>query len=183
MEMKMKMKKLICATVIAASVSGLTGCIGQMGLTKLAVGVNLKAVDNRYGRAGIYVLAAPVYAVTSLVDLMVINSIEFWTGTNPITRKGPAVADTPVEAWMKVNDDIDPSLRSAPLTNLQVSVQSTSMEVLSDDSLALHVAYVDGSEQSIIGKRLVNNDVAFYNQGRLVAVANNQQLLDHVASL
>ncbi|MDX2319904.1 MAG: DUF3332 family protein [Moritella sp.] len=168
---------------MAVSVSGLTGCIGQMGLTQLAVGVNLKAVDNRYGRAGIYVVAAPVYAITSLVDLMVINSIEFWTGTNPITKKGPAVADTPVEAWMKVNNDIDPSLRSAPLKNLQVSVQSTSMEVLDDDSLELHVAYVDGSEQSIIGKRLANNDVAFYNQGQLVAVANNQQLLDHVASL
>jgi len=179
----MKMKKLICATVIAASVSGLTGCIGQMGLTQLAMGVNLKAVDNRYGRAGIYVLAAPVYAMTSLVDLMLINSIEFWTGTNPITRKGPAVADTPVEAWMKVNDDIDPLLRSAPLKDLKVSVESTSMEVLSDDSLQFNVAYTDGSEQSIVGKRLANNDVAFYNQGRLVAVANNQQLLDHVASL
>jgi len=183
MENKMKMKKLICATVIAASVSGLTGCIGQMGLTQLAMGVNLKAVDNRYGRAGIYVLAAPVYAMTSLVDLMLINSIEFWTGTNPITRKGPAVADTPVEAWMKVNDDIDPLLRSAPLKDLKVSVESTSMEVLSDDSLQFNVAYTDGSEQSIVGKRLANNDVAFYNQGRLVAVANNQQLLDHVASL
>jgi len=179
----MKMKKLICATVIAASVSGLTGCIGQMGLTQLAMGVNLKAVDNRYGRAGIYVLAAPVYAMTSLVDLMLINSIEFWTGTNPITRKGPAVADTPVEAWMKVNDDIDPSLRSAPLKDLKVSVESTSMEVLSDDSLQFNVAYTDGSEQSIVGKRLANNDVAFYNQGELVAIANNQQLLDHVASL
>ncbi|PKH07961.1 DUF3332 family protein [Moritella sp. Urea-trap-13] len=179
----MKMKKLICATVIAASVSGLTGCIGQMGLTKLAVGVNLKAVDNRYGRAGIYMLAAPIYGVTSLVDLVVLNSIEFWTGTNPITKKGPAVADTPVEAWMKVNGSIDSSLRSAPLTNLQVSVQSTSMEVLDDDSLQMHVTYVDGSQQSITGKRLANNDVAFYNQGRLVAVANNQQLLDHVASL
>jgi len=183
MENKMKMKKLICATVIAASVSGLTGCIGQMGLTQLAMGVNLKAVDNRYGRAGIYVLAAPVYAMTSLVDLMLINSIEFWTGTNPITRKGPAVADTPVEAWMKVNDDIDPSLRSAPLKDLKVSVESTSMEVLSDDSLQFNVAYTDGSEQSIVGKRLANNDVAFYNQGELVAIANNQQLLDHVASL
>ncbi len=179
----MKMKKLICATVVAASVSGLTGCIGQMGLTQLAMGVNLKAVDNRYGRAGIYVVAAPVYAVTSLVDLMVINSIEFWTGTNPITRKGPAVADTPVEAWMKVNDDIDPALRSAPLKDLKVSIQSTSMEVLDDESLQFNVAYTDGSEQSIIGKRLTNNDVAFYNQGRLVAMANNQQLLDHVANL
>ncbi|NQZ92279.1 MAG: DUF3332 family protein [Moritella sp.] len=180
----MKIKKLICATVIvASSVSGLTGCIGQMGLTQLAVGVNLKAVDNRYGRAGIYVLAAPVYGVTALVDLMVINSIEFWTGTNPITKKGPAVADTPVEAWMKINGDIDPALTGAPLTDLKVSTQSTSMEVLDDDSLKLTVAYVDGSEQSIIGKRLANNDVAFYNQGRLVAVASNQQLLDHVASL
>ncbi|QUM75880.1 DUF3332 family protein [Moritella sp. 24] len=179
----MKIKKLICTTLIVGSISGLTGCIGQMGLTQLAMGVNLKMVDNRYGRAGIYVVAAPVYAVTSLVDLMVINSIEFWTGTNPITRKGPAVADTPVEAWMKVNDDIDPALRSAPLKDLKVSVQSTSMEILDDDSLQLTVAYVDGSEQSIIGKRLVNNDVAFYNEGRLVAIGNNQQLLDHIVGL
>ncbi len=36
---------------------------------------------------------------------------------------------------------------------------------------------------TIIGKRLANNDVAFYNEGRLVAVADNQQLLDHLASI
>ena len=179
----MKMKKLVCATVIAASLSGLTGCIGQMGLSQIVMGLNLKAVDNRYGRAGIYMVAAPVYGAVAMVDLMVINSIEFWTGTNPVTGRGPAVADTPVNAWMKVNNNIDSSLTKAQLSALQVSVQSTSMKVLSDDSLALSVVYVDGSEQTIMGKRLANNDVAFYADGHLVALADNQQLLDHAASL
>ena len=171
------MKTLVCAIVMTGSLSSLTGCIGQMGLTQAAIGVNLKIVDNRYARAGIYVLAAPIYGVTSLVDLMVLNSIEFWTGTNPITKKNPAVADTPANSWMKVNKNLDPLLRKAPLKDFQASISATSFEILNKESAQLNVNYLDGSQHSIIGKRLANNDVAFYNEGRLVAIANNEQLI------
>lgn len=81
--------KLIKTTIAAALMSTmLTGCIGQMATTSMVMyEVNLKGVDNRYARAGLYTLMSPVYAITAAADLFVINSIEFWTGTNPLTKK------------------------------------------------------------------------------------------------
>ncbi len=108
------MKKLTLILAVALATPLMTGCMGQMGLTKAATGVNLKAVDNRYGRAGIYILAAPVYGVTSVVDLLVLNSIEFWTGTNPITHEKPLV-DAKADTWLNVNDDLGKGAQGAPL--------------------------------------------------------------------
>ena len=58
---------------------------------------------------------SPVYGFIGAVDLLIVNSIEFWTGTNPVTGKSPAVVDTPVEAWMKVDDSLDDSLTEPAL--------------------------------------------------------------------
>ena len=63
---------------------GLSGCMGQMGLSSMVTKGNLSVVDNRYGRAGVFVLLSPVYGLAATADLFVFNTIEFWSGTNPI---------------------------------------------------------------------------------------------------
>ena len=110
------MKKLMLAMFVVLSSMSFSGCMGQMGLTQKVTGLNLKAVDNRYGRAGLYMLMSPVYGFTSGIDLLIINSIEFWTGTNPITQKTPALVDTPVDAWIKANEQLPEETTEAPLT-------------------------------------------------------------------
>ena len=111
------MRKVVLAVCVALCTVSMSGCMGQMGLTKEVTGLNLKAVDNRYGRAGLYILLSPVYAFTSSVDLLIINSIEFWTETNPITKKTPAVVDTPVEAWIKANEALPEETTKAPVSS------------------------------------------------------------------
>lgn len=72
------MKKFaLKAVVIAVLATTLTGCIGQMGVSKVVTKANLSAVDNRYGRAGLYVLLSPVYGIAATADLFIFNSIEF----------------------------------------------------------------------------------------------------------
>ncbi len=83
----MNFKKMKIAVAVALGVTTLTGCMGQMGVTQLVTFGNLKAVDNRYGRAGLYILLAPVYGISAAADLFIFNSIEFWTGKNIITGK------------------------------------------------------------------------------------------------
>lgn len=120
----MKYIKIFKTIAVVAILSTLlNGCIGQMGLTKAATGVNLKVVDNRYARAGVYVLASPVYAVTSFLDLFIFNPIEFWTGKNPITGVSPALADTNVNAWIKANEALPKQAAQVPFKSAQFSVQ------------------------------------------------------------
>ena len=74
---------LICA--VAASLS-LSSCIGSFGLTKKVITWN-NQVGNKFLNELVFIAfwVLPVYEVTSLADLLVLNSIEFWSGRNPMT--------------------------------------------------------------------------------------------------
>jgi hypothetical protein len=80
------MKRLVSAllAMVIAMVS-LQGCYGKMALTKKVYKVNGE-VSDKYLRSlvtWIFVLA-PVYAVSALADFILFNTIEFWSGKNPI---------------------------------------------------------------------------------------------------
>ena len=63
----------------------LTSCIGSFNLTKNVLNWNNQIgskVINELIFAAFWIV--PVYEVTALADLVVLNSIEFWSGKNPV---------------------------------------------------------------------------------------------------
>lgn len=83
------------AAVLVVSMFGLSqvGCIGQMATVGLVQKFNLKVTENKWGRWVVFLLLyiIPVYEIAALIDLVIVNSIEFHSGTNPITDK-PRIA-------------------------------------------------------------------------------------------
>ncbi len=83
------------ATTLAASLllSAQVGCIGQMATSGLVRKFNLEVAENKWGRELVFLILhiIPVYPIASAVDLIIVNSTEFHTGTNPITDK-PRIA-------------------------------------------------------------------------------------------
>lgn len=80
----MRRRFLTVATVVAlASSMVFTSCIGSFGLTKKFLTWN-QNIDSKFVNAILFVLMSPAYAVTVFADLFVINSIEFWSGSNPM---------------------------------------------------------------------------------------------------
>lgn len=84
------MKKTFTRSLIAATLAlsfTLTSCIGSFPLfNKLRTwneGIGAKGVNELVFLA---LLIVPVYEVAGLADLLVLNSIEFWTGDNPVAR-------------------------------------------------------------------------------------------------
>ena len=71
---------------VAASLS-FSSCIGSFSLTSKLMNWN-NSVSNKFVNEliffGFWIL--PVYEVTALADLIVLNSIEFWSGSNPIAK-------------------------------------------------------------------------------------------------
>lgn len=68
-------------TVCLGAVSA--GCYGKFQLTRNLYDVN-RSVDDQYVRSVLtWILIIP-YAVTGLLDFLVFNVIEFWTGQNPV---------------------------------------------------------------------------------------------------
>ena len=84
------MKKNLTKPVIAVLLGALTfsSCIGSFGLTNSVLDWNKRATDNKFVNEIIFVLISPAYAVCSFADLLVINSIEFWTGDKVIGQVG-----------------------------------------------------------------------------------------------
>lgn len=120
---------------------GLSGCMGQMGLSSMVTKGNLSVVDNRYGRAGVFVLLSPVYGTAATADLFVFNTIEFWSGKNPITGKSPALVDQKLDALIKVNQHPDPSLNKVPLAMLPQGVREVEVSYPDERTAQMEVHY------------------------------------------
>ncbi len=82
--MKKRSVAVIMATVILGSVL-FTSCIGSFGLTNKLYGWN-KSVGSKFVNELVFfaMVVIPVYEVTMFVDGIVLNSIEFWSGNNPV---------------------------------------------------------------------------------------------------
>ncbi|WP_375749507.1 DUF3332 domain-containing protein [Vibrio sp. HN007] len=176
----MKLSKLKIAMVAGLGVITLSGCMGQMATTGMVTKFNLEVVDNRYGREGMFVLLSPVYAIASAADLFVFNAVEFWTGTNPITKKSPAVVDSPVDAIFKVNDDLDPSLTTVPVTKNSDEIEKAIMQQVDENTLQMHVTYVDGTQKVLRGEK-TDEVVDFYLNDEFITTVQVSEIENYVS--
>ena len=79
------------------------GCMGHNGLTGKVLKFNLEASEDRWNREWIFLglWICLVYPICGILDLLIFNSIEFWTGENPINGKSPLV-DVPMSQVKKM---------------------------------------------------------------------------------
>lgn len=91
----MKKRYFTVAILLAACGSLVfTSCIGKFALTEKVISWN-NTVGSKFVNELVFVAfwILPVYEVTAIADLLVINSIEFWSGNNPVAC-GTRVIDT-----------------------------------------------------------------------------------------
>lgn len=81
----MKKRFFTVATIVAVSGSLLfSSCIGSFGLSNKFLSWNKTLADNNFVNAIVFFILTPAYAVTMVADAFVLNTIEFWTGDNPM---------------------------------------------------------------------------------------------------
>jgi hypothetical protein len=81
-------RKLVLSLTLASF--GLTfgsGCLGHFALTTSVRKFNLDTVESQWGREILFLAlyVVPVYPICAFADILVVNSIEFWTETNPVS--------------------------------------------------------------------------------------------------
>ena len=88
------------ATVLAGMLVTQTGCIGNSNLTRSLLSWN-EQVSNKWVNELIFVglNMVPVYWFSLMGDAFVFNSIEFWTGKNPVTRTRGGVDDVALQSF------------------------------------------------------------------------------------
>jgi hypothetical protein len=74
------------AWLILAATSALlcTSCLGPGHATGRLYKFNRTAVENKWAQEGLFIVFLPAYVVTSFGDNIIFNSIQWWTGENPI---------------------------------------------------------------------------------------------------
>ena len=86
--MKKRSVTLLLATTLASSVL-FSSCIGSFGLTNKLLSWN-RNIDSKFVNELVFIAfwIVPVYEISALADVLVINSIEFWSGSNPVADVG-----------------------------------------------------------------------------------------------
>ena len=93
------MRKLVVALMLLCFVS--VGCTGSFMLTKKVYNWHRSMGDKWADEFGFLVCALlPIYGLSTFADAIVFNSIEFWTGKNPVEAK----ADSTTK-FVKVGDE------------------------------------------------------------------------------
>ena len=74
-----------------------SGCYGPFNLTRRLYNWNGQAGTTKWEQEMIFLLlvALPVYELTALGDAIVFNSMEFWTGNNPVDPPMRKKSDIP----------------------------------------------------------------------------------------
>ena len=85
--MKKRILTRVLAIVLCGSMLTMTSCIGSFSLTNRLLGWN-QHVGNKFVNELVFFAfwILPVYEVSCLADLLVLNSIEFWSGSNPMAK-------------------------------------------------------------------------------------------------
>ncbi|MGI9281028.1 MAG: DUF3332 family protein [Endozoicomonas sp.] len=122
-------KKMFQAAAVAAMAISLSGCIGQMATTGTVTKMNLSVSNNAWVQEGFFILLLPVTAVTATIDVLVVNSIEFWTGTNPVSGK-PRITGSDPKDILVTQDNIKVKSVSEFEIIAEVTADNGSVETL-----------------------------------------------------
>ena len=72
------------ASVLGLSAMSVQGCYGSFGLTKKVYKFNGSLGNKWINSLFTFVLGGPVYVASGVLDAVIFNLIEFWTGSSPV---------------------------------------------------------------------------------------------------
>lgn len=165
--MKRKSFNLLFAAVLAGSVL-FTSCIGSFRLTNKLLDWN-RGVDSKFVNELVFLAfnIVPVYPIAVLADALVINSIEFWTGDNP-------VADVGTVKTIESNDAVFTVETKADGYQIKKAGEETAVDlVYNKDDNSWNVE-ADGEEYKLLEVKGDDRVVMFLPDGQTMEVGLNE---------
>ena len=150
------MKKLILTLL---STLMLAGCMGTGALATKVKKFNLDVTEHRWGREGTFLALNIlwVYRIANILDLLVFNSIEFWSGENPVNGKSPLV-DIPKATVEKMGLS---GSESAQIQRIDENNATLAIYFDNGDKLTFDVVRTDNSYTvSYLGKEFFSGTIA-----------------------
>ena len=162
------MKKFVALFLVLALFT--TGCTGSFNLTRKVYNFHRSQSDKWSDElCFLLVVLVPVYSIATFADAILFNSIEFWTGDNPVTMSAAQGPQTRIvqNGKEKMIMAYDPKTDQVTLTSLNdpkkmqtIVFERTDTKVVAKDQNG-GVLYSSAKGE--------NGDITVYNgQGKLV---------------
>lgn len=175
---------VLCVALLSVHVSG---CFGKFNLTRAMWDFNKNVSPNKFVQWAVFLVMVivPVYAVGTIVDALVINSIEFWTGSNPITSADAPDSNTRVvrlspEDTLRLSRDTDSGVMKVELERAGQPTLVRYFEpledgmVVRDEAGAMLVQAREQADGAVAVTDFAGNTVALHSAE---AVAQARQML------
>src|SRR4051812_37347309 len=80
------LRRTAVLTLATVAMAGSSACFGGFHVTRKVYDFNKKVSPNKFVQEVVFLAfnIVPVYYVAGAADVLVVNTIEFWTGTNPV---------------------------------------------------------------------------------------------------
>ena len=159
-----KIRTSIAALMVGASAMLMSSCIGSFGLTGKIHEWNKTVTNDRWLNevifAGIFLLQG--YTIFALVDVFVLNSIEFWTGKSPVAGIDTTIKGEKGEYHVKSNENgyrIE-HLSSGEIANFVFDDATKTWSVESNGQSVKLVQFVDDNAKVFFGEQELVFNVA-----------------------
>ena len=95
----MRLERFRRTTILAlsaAAVLGTSACFGSFNLTRKLYAFNKDVSKDKFVRELVFLglTIVPIYQIAGFIDVVVANTVEFWTGTNPIDMSSTIRVDS-----------------------------------------------------------------------------------------
>lgn len=150
----MKIKHISVGLILlSASMLPLQSCIGSFSLTNKVLSWNHNVGSKFVNELVFFAFwILPVYEVTAVADLLVINSIEFWSGSSPV-ESAQQVIETEEGSYLIASDNIGYTITSPDGSTIRLEYEDETMTwglKLSEDEIIPFMTMIDDSHVKML---------------------------------
>lgn len=150
----MRKKQLIVATVVALSASMMMqSCIGSFALFNKVKNWN-EHVGDKFVNEIVFVAMwiLPVYELCFAADLLILNSIEFWSGTNPAMAETKVIDGKDAQYLVASNENgyVITNMKTKQVTRFNFDARDNSWSLENNGQEVKLFTFVDDTHVDVI---------------------------------
>lgn len=150
----MRKKQLIVATVVALSASTMMqSCIGSFALFNKVKNWN-EHVGDKFVNEIVFVAMwiLPVYELCFTADLLILNSIEFWSGTNPAMAETKVIDGKDAQYLVASNENgyVITNMKTKQVTRFNFDARDNSWSLENNGQEVKLFTFVDDTHVDVI---------------------------------
>ena len=166
----MKTKTLKSLTLLMAGTMAVSSCIGSFGLFNKVLDWNKQATGNKFLNWLIFIVISPAYVLCGVADMLVINSIEFWSGTNPLAEnigktENIMGSDGKMYAVTTLEDGYEVKAPDGKIVNFKHNAEDDSWSMIQDGKTTKLLRIKDKETAEIYLKDGGRMDISLDQQG------------------